>query len=42
MDAALVVADELSALAAMTPWWGWAAWAVVVFGGFVASAAADS
>jgi hypothetical protein len=42
MDAALVVADQLSALAAMTPWWGWAAWVMVVLGGFAASAAADN
>ena len=38
----MAVADQLSALAAMTPWWGWAVWAVVLFSGFFASSAADS
>jgi hypothetical protein len=42
MDVAMTVADQLSALAATTPWWGWAAWAVVLFGGFALSSAADS
>lgn len=37
---AMAVADQLTALAVMIPWWGWAAWAVVLFGGFFAAEAA--
>jgi hypothetical protein len=37
----MAVADQLSALAVNMPWWGWAAWAVVLFGGFLAAPASD-